>query len=105
MGNILSRSKASLDCKAVHIHYLTMYSIHHEEHYVQLRDSCVLVEFEEGHTTWYASAFLLINVVLGAGLLEFPYAFSQSGDVLIALIIQVVRDYLVGTSSYKFQFL
>jgi sodium-coupled neutral amino acid transporter 7/8 len=41
-------------------------------------------------TTWYASIFLVINAALGAGLLEFPYAFSQSGGITTALVVQTV---------------
>ena len=44
----------------------------------------------EGTTTWYASVFIVINAALGAGLLEFPYAFSQSGGVMAALVVQGV---------------
>ena len=43
-----------------------------------------------GATTWYASVFIVINAALGAGLLEFPYAFSQSGGIAAALIVQGV---------------
>lgn len=43
-----------------------------------------------GTTTWYASVFIVINAALGAGLLEFPYAFSQSGGIAAALIVQGV---------------
>ena len=50
----------------------------------------IVAVLDEGTTTWYASVFIVINAALGAGLLEFPYAFSQSGGIAAALIVQAV---------------
>lgn len=50
----------------------------------------LLFSIESSGTSWYASVFLVINAALGAGLLEFPYSFSQSGGVAAALIVQAV---------------
>ncbi|XP_059158335.1 sodium-coupled neutral amino acid transporter 7-like, partial [Physella acuta] len=39
---------------------------------------------------WVASAFLVVNVTLGAGLLNFPMAYHQAGGVLVSLIMQSI---------------
>ncbi|XP_067944842.1 sodium-coupled neutral amino acid transporter 7-like [Watersipora subatra] len=55
-------------------------------------------ENSAGTTTWYASIFIVINAALGAGLLEFPYAFSISGGVMVSLIVQgILIAFIVGS--------
>lgn len=39
-----------------------------------------------------AAIFLTVNAALGAGLLNFPYAFSQAGGFTPAFIAQFVRS-------------
>ncbi|GFN95859.1 sodium-coupled neutral amino acid transporter [Plakobranchus ocellatus] len=39
---------------------------------------------------WFASAFLVVNAALGAGLLNFPLAYHQAGGVLMAVVMQSV---------------
>ena len=41
-------------------------------------------------TSWYASIFLVVNAALGAGLLNFPAAYDQSGGLSVAIGIQMV---------------
>ena len=41
-------------------------------------------------STWYASVFLVVNAALGAGLLNFPAAYNQSGGIFTAIVIQAV---------------
>ena len=42
-------------------------------------------------SSWYASVFLVVNAGLGAGLLNFPAAFDQSGGMLVAILMQAVN--------------
>jgi hypothetical protein len=41
-------------------------------------------------SSWFASAFLVVNAALGAGLLNFPAAYDQSGGLVVAIGIQLV---------------
>ena len=41
-------------------------------------------------SSWYAAVFIVVNAALGAGLLNFPQAFDQSGGIAVAIIIQAV---------------
>ncbi|XP_059158330.1 sodium-coupled neutral amino acid transporter 7-like [Physella acuta] len=41
-----------------------------------------------GQTGWFAATFLVVNIALGTGLLNFPMAYHQSGGILWAVIIQ-----------------
>ncbi|KAK2151863.1 hypothetical protein LSH36_348g02011 [Paralvinella palmiformis] len=41
-------------------------------------------------SSWYASVFLVVNAALGAGLLNFPAAYDQSGGIWIAIGIQAI---------------
>lgn len=40
--------------------------------------------------SWGVAAFLLINTALGAGMLNYPYAYNQIGGVLAATLMQIV---------------
>ncbi|KAI0211936.1 putative sodium-coupled neutral amino acid transporter 7 [Lamellibrachia satsuma] len=49
-------------------------------------------------SSWYASVFLVVNAGLGAGLLNFPAAFDQSGGMLVAILMQaVLMVFIVGS--------
>ena len=43
-------------------------------------------------TSWFMSAFLVVNAALGAGLLNFPIAYHQAGGVATAVGIQMVNE-------------
>ena len=43
-------------------------------------------------SSWYASVFLVVNAGLGAGLLNIPAAFDQSGGMLVAILVQAVGE-------------
>ena len=43
-------------------------------------------------TTWYKATFLVINAALGAGLLNFPLAFEETGGVVAGNVAHVVRS-------------
>lgn len=43
--------------------------------------------------SWGVAAFLLVNTALGAGMLNYPYAYNQIGGVLAAALIQVVSSF------------
>lgn len=47
------------------------------------------VDLQAG-VSWKVAAFLLVNTALGAGMLNYPYAYNQIGGILAAAIIQVV---------------
>lgn len=49
---------------------------------------------------WGGAAFLLVNTALGAGMLNYPYAYHQIGGVMSAALIQVIL--LVFVSSTMF---
>lgn len=40
--------------------------------------------------SWGVAAFLLVNTALGAGMLNYPYAYNQIGGVLAAGLMQIV---------------
>lgn len=40
--------------------------------------------------SWGMAAFLLVNTALGAGMLNYPFAYNQVGGVLAASLMQVV---------------
>lgn len=43
-------------------------------------------------TSCMAAIFLTVNATLGAGLLNIPHAFNDSGGIFYALIVQTVRS-------------
>lgn len=44
--------------------------------------------------SWGVAAFLLVNTALGAGMLNYPYAYNQIGGILAATLIQIVSIYI-----------
>lgn len=45
--------------------------------------------------SWGVAAFLLVNTALGAGMLNYPYAYNQIGGVLAAALMQVVSHHMI----------
>ncbi|XP_041376030.1 putative sodium-coupled neutral amino acid transporter 7 [Gigantopelta aegis] len=41
-------------------------------------------------SSWFSSAFLVVNAALGAGLLNFPAAYDLAGGVVVAVTIQTI---------------
>ncbi|XP_076358343.1 sodium-coupled neutral amino acid transporter 7-like [Tachypleus tridentatus] len=41
-------------------------------------------------SSWYGSSLLLVNVALGAGLLNFPEVFGRAGGIVVAICVQAV---------------
>ena len=39
--------------------------------------------------------FLVVNAALGAGLLNFPKAYDQSGGIVVAVIVQAVSHVII----------
>lgn len=39
------------------------------------------------------AAFLLVNTALGAGMLNYPFAYNQIGGVLAAALMQIVSEF------------
>ncbi|XP_078257847.1 sodium-coupled neutral amino acid transporter 7 isoform X2 [Rhinoraja longicauda] len=50
----------------------------------QLRDTR-----KQGRTPSYAAVFIVVNAALGAGLLNFPYAFYMAGGVVTGIVLQM----------------
>ncbi|GFU44688.1 hypothetical protein TNCV_1507621 [Trichonephila clavipes] len=44
-------------------------------------------------TSWPVAAFLLVNAALGAGVLNYPYAYDKAGGVFFAAFLQIVRPF------------
>ncbi|ESO03195.1 hypothetical protein HELRODRAFT_192132 [Helobdella robusta] len=55
----------------------------------QLRPSSSQVQ----GTSWYISIFLVVNIIIGGGLLNFPQAYHQSGGILVATILICLMTY------------
>lgn len=51
--------------------------------------------------SWGMAAFLLVNTALGAGMLNYPYAYEQIGGVWPAALMQVV-SFVRPSSSINF---
>ncbi|XP_013783114.1 putative sodium-coupled neutral amino acid transporter 7 [Limulus polyphemus] len=50
---------------------------------------------EKTGTSWYAASIMVINVALGAGLLNFPQAYDRAGGVFVAICVQAILVALV----------
>ncbi|XP_076354832.1 sodium-coupled neutral amino acid transporter 7-like isoform X2 [Tachypleus tridentatus] len=50
----------------------------------------VQTQTEKSGTSWYAASMMVINVALGAGLLNFPQAYDRAGGVFVAICVQAV---------------
>jgi hypothetical protein len=61
----------------------------------QLANSSVVAGDIRTGVSWGMAAFLLVNTALGAGMLNYPYAYNQIGGVWAAALMQVV--------SFKFK--
>lgn len=44
---------------------------------------------KQGRTPSYAAVFIVVNAALGAGLLNFPYAFYMAGGVVAGIVLQM----------------
>ncbi|KAG8193750.1 hypothetical protein JTE90_005048 [Oedothorax gibbosus] len=53
-------------------------------------DGSIVTEAVRGGTSWPASAFLLVNAALGAGVLNYPYAYDKAGGVAFAAFLQII---------------
>ncbi|UYV67723.1 SLC38A7 [Cordylochernes scorpioides] len=53
------------------------------------RYSTLEVSYSEYRSSWTVAAFLLVNTALGAGLLNYPYAYNKAGGILEASLLQV----------------
>lgn len=54
---------------------------------------------QSGSLGFFAVVFLTVNATLGAGLLNIPYAFDESGGIFFASIFQTVKT-LIKFSPY-----
>ncbi|GFR07084.1 putative sodium-coupled neutral amino acid transporter 7 [Trichonephila clavata] len=49
-------------------------------------------------TSWPVAAFLLVNAALGAGVLNYPYAYDKAGGVFFAAFLQIIMMiFLIST--------
>lgn len=44
-----------------------------------------------GETSVLGAMFIVVNACIGAGLLNFPYAYQSAGGIVVSAIIQVVN--------------
>lgn len=55
-----------------------------------ITDGSIKTEAVRAGTSWTVAAFLLINAALGAGVLNYPYAYDKAGGVYFAAFLQIV---------------
>lgn len=55
--------------------------------------------------SWGLAAFLLVNTALGAGMLNYPYAYNQIGGILAATLIQIVSRIISKNSTKQMNIL
>lgn len=55
-----------------------------------IADKSVQLPDIQSGVSWGVAAFLLVNTALGAGMLNYPYAYNQIGGVLAAALMQIV---------------
>lgn len=49
-------------------------------------------------TSWYMSIFLVVNAALGAGILNFPAAYHESGGLVVGIVVQLVLGvFIIGS--------
>lgn len=53
-------------------------------------DGSVMTEAVKGGTSWPVASFLLINAALGAGVLNYPFAYDKAGGVYFAAFLQII---------------
>lgn len=49
---------------------------------------------------WGGAAFLLVNTALGAGMLNYPYAYDQIGGIYAAALIQIILLIFISTTMF-----
>ncbi|XP_054717183.1 sodium-coupled neutral amino acid transporter 7-like isoform X2 [Uloborus diversus] len=55
-----------------------------------ITDGSVITEAVKGGTSWPVASFLLVNAALGAGVLNYPFAYDKAGGVYFAALLQVL---------------
>lgn len=50
--------------------------------------------------SWGMAAFLLVNTALGAGMLNYPFAYNQVGGVLAAASMQVILLFFITSTMF-----
>lgn len=51
-----------------------------------------------GETSVLGAMFIVVNACIGAGLLNFPYAYQSAGGIVVSAIIQVVLVCIIATT-------
>ncbi|KFM77388.1 putative sodium-coupled neutral amino acid transporter 7, partial [Stegodyphus mimosarum] len=63
-----------------------------------ITDGSIMTEAVKGGTSWPVASFLLVNAALGAGVLNYPYAYDKAGGVFFAALLQILMmAILIGT--------
>lgn len=65
-----------------------------------IADKSVQLPDIQSGVSWGVAAFLLVNTALGAGMLNYPYAYNQIGGVLAAALMQIVSAFLLSSCLY-----
>lgn len=90
-------SQASVVSLGPSIHSIQAGDGDHESSPLLLDSSTERNEQRQG-TSWYASIFLVVNAALGAGLLNFPEAYYQSGGLVVGIAVQLVLGvFIIGS--------
>ncbi|GIY39327.1 putative sodium-coupled neutral amino acid transporter 7 [Caerostris extrusa] len=55
-----------------------------------ITDGSIVTEAVRAGTSWPVAAFLLVNAALGAGVLNYPYAYDKAGGVVFAAFLQII---------------
>jgi solute carrier family 38 (sodium-coupled neutral amino acid transporter), member 7/8 len=62
-----------------------------------VNDVTIRSEQRQG-TSWYMSIFLVVNAALGAGILNFPAAYHESGGLVVGIVAQLVLGvFIIGS--------
>ncbi|XP_021003716.1 sodium-coupled neutral amino acid transporter 7 isoform X1 [Parasteatoda tepidariorum] len=60
-----------------------------------ITDGSIVTEAVKGGTSWPVASFLLVNAALGAGVLNYPYAYDKAGGVYFAAFLQVIMMFIL----------
>lgn len=60
-----------------------------------ITDGSIITEAVRAGTSWPVASFLLVNAALGAGVLNYPFAYDKAGGVYFATILQLLMMVLL----------
>lgn len=60
-----------------------------------ITDGSIITEAVKSGTSWPVASFLLVNAALGAGVLNYPYAYDKAGGVYFAAFLQIIMMFVL----------